>query len=138
MFVPLDLGASADIPQWTGVARGHWDGKTLVVETTNFLRETNFARGRTDADLRLTERFTGLSADTLMYEATIDDPTDWSQTWTYQVPMSLSDQPLFDYACHEGNYGPYNVLVGARAEEAATPGRGGAWARSTKRLRRSP
>ena len=117
--VPLDGRAHTDLPQWTGDARGHWEGDTLVVETSRFLRETSFSSGRTDANLRLVERFTRVSADTLMYEATIDDPTVWSRPWTYQVPMQWNDQPLFEYACHEGNYGLYNILAGARAEEAA-------------------
>ena len=117
--VPLDGRAHTDLPQWTGDARGHWEGDTLVVETSRFMRETSFSSGRTDANLRLVERFTRVSADTLMYEATIDDPTVWSRPWTYQVPMQWNDQPLFEYACHEGNYGLYNILAGARAEEAA-------------------
>ena len=117
--VPLDGRAHTDVPQWTGDSRGHWEGDTLVVETSRFLRETSFSSGRTDANLRLVERFTRVSADTLMYEATIDDPTVWSRPWTYQVPMQWNAQPLFEYACHEGNYGLYNILAGARAEEAA-------------------
>ena len=117
--VPLDGRAHTDLPQWTGDSRGHWEGDTLVVETSRFLRETSFSSGRTDGNLRLVERFTRVSADTLMYEATIDDPTVWSRPWTYQVPMQWNDQPLFEYACHEGNYGLYNILAGARAEEAA-------------------
>ena len=104
----------------------NWEGDTLVVETTNFLRQTSLVSGQTDARLRLIERFTRMSPQTLMYEATIDDPTVWSRPWTYQVPMQLNDQPLYEYACHEGNYGLYNILAGARAEEAAakaaTPG----------------
>ena len=117
--VPLDGRAHTDLPQWTGDSRGHWEGDTLVVETSRFMRETSFSSGRTDANLRLVERFTRVSADTLMYEATIDDPTVWTRPWTYQVPMQWNDQPLFEYACHEGNYGLYNILAGARAEEAA-------------------
>ena len=117
--VPLDGRAHTDLPQWTGDSRGHWEGDTLVVETSRFQRETSFSSGRTDANLRLVERFTRVSADTLMYEATIDDPTVWTRPWTYQVPMQWNDQPLFEYACHEGNYGLYNILAGARAEEAA-------------------
>ena len=116
--IPLDGRPNSGIPQWTGESRGHWDGDTLVVETTSFLRETSFAQGQTDAHLKLTERFTRLSHQTLMYEATIDDPTVWVTPWTYEIPMQWNEQPLYEYACHEGNYGLYNILAGARAEEA--------------------
>ena len=117
--VPLDGSARPGLPQWSGESRGYWDGDTLVVETVNFHRETSFAQGRTDRHLRLVERFTRVSADTLVYEATIDDPTVWTTAWKYEVPMQRNDQPLYEYACHEGNYGLYNILAGARAEEAA-------------------
>ncbi len=117
--IPLDGRPGSGIPQWTGESRGHWDGDTLVVETTSFLRETSFAQGQTDAHLRLTERFTRVSPDTLMYEATVDNPTVWVRPWTYEIPMKWNEQPLYEYACHEGNYGLYNILAGARAEEAA-------------------
>ena len=107
------------IRQWMGDSRGYWDGNTLVVETTNFLRETSFRNGATDANLHLTERFTRVSPSTLMYEVTVNDPTAWTQPWTYQVPMQKSEQPLYEYACHEGNYGLYNILAGARQKEEA-------------------
>ena len=117
-FVPLDGREHVDLPQWTGDSRGRWEGDTLVVETVSFLRETSFSSGRTDANLHLTERFTRVEPGVLMYEATIDDPTVWTRPWTYQVPMTFNDQPLYEYACHEGNYGLENILAGARAEEA--------------------
>ena len=117
--VPLDGRPEIDLPQWQGDSRGHWEGDTLVVETANFLRETSFRSGSTDANLRLTERFTRVSPGILNYEATIDDPTVWSRPWTYEVPMVLNDQPMYEYACHEGNYGLYNILAGARVQEAA-------------------
>ena len=118
-IIPLDGRANVDLPQWTGESRGRWDGDTLVVETTNFLRETSFASGQTDAHLRLTERFTRVSPQTLMYEVTVDDPTVWTRSWTYEIPMQWNDQQLYEYACHEGNYGLYNILAGAQAEEVA-------------------
>ena len=120
-IIPLDSRGhlDQDIRQWTGDSHGHWDGDTLVIQTTNFLRETGFRSGSTDANLRLTERFTRVSPQTLMYEATIDDPTVWSSLWAYQIPMQKSDQPLYEYACHEGNYGLYNMLAGAREAEMA-------------------
>ena len=117
--VPLDGRDRPGIRQWTGESRGHWDGDTLVVETVDFHRETSFSQGRTDQHLTLTERFTRVSRDTLMYTATIEDPTVWTTAWTYEIPMQFNDQPLYEYACHEGNYGLYNILAGARAEEAA-------------------
>ena len=116
--VPLDGREHVDLPQWTGDSRGRWEGDTLVVETVSFLRETSFSSGRTDANLHLTERFTRVEPGVLLYEATIDNPSVWTRPWTYQVPMTFNDQPLYEYACHEGNYGLYNILAGARAEEA--------------------
>ena len=113
--VPLDgRGHLADsVRQWTGDSRGRWDGDTLVVETTNFLRETNFQRGATTPHLTLIERFTRVDADTLRYDVTVDDPTVWTRPWTYSVPMQQNPDPLYEYACHEGNYGLYNILAGA-------------------------
>ena len=122
-FVPLDGRPHVDLPQWTGDSRGHWDGDTLVIETSNFLRETSFAQGRTGSSLELVERLTRVSEDTLLYEATINDPTVWTNPWTYEVPMVLNDQPLYEYACHEGNYGLENILAGARVQEAEAEGR---------------
>ena len=120
-IIPIDglQHLSDDIRQWMGDSRGHWEGDTLVVETTNFLRETSFRGGVTTAGLRLVERFTRASNDTLMYEVTIEDSNAWAHPWTYAIPMRRNDQPLFEYACHEGNYGLYNILAGARMKEAA-------------------
>ena len=118
-IVPLDGRTHVDLQQWTGDSRGHWEGDTLVVETTNFLRETSFMRGGASKHLHLVERFTRVSGDTLVYEAAVDDPTTWTSLWTYEVPMTRSPDPLYEYACHEGNYGLYNILAGARVEEAA-------------------
>lgn len=107
------------VRQWMGDSRGRWDGDTLVVETTNFLRETSFRDGLTTAGLHLTERFTRASEGTLLYEVTIEDPDAWAQPWTYRIPMAQSEFPIYEYACHEGNYGLYNILAGARQQEAA-------------------
>ena len=114
-IVPLDGRPHGTIPQWTGDSRGHWEGDTLVVETTNFLRETSF-NGST-ANLHLVEHFTRVDADTLLYEFTVDDPTTWTSPWTAQIPMRKTDAPMFEYACHEGNYGMFGTLSGARAVE---------------------
>jgi len=113
--------ASPGIRQWLGDSRGRWEGNTLVVTTTNFTNKTNF-RG-SDANLRLTERFTRVSADTLNYEFTVDNPTAFTRPWTAAVPMTRTEGPLFEYACHEGNYGMTNLLKGARAAEQVTEGR---------------
>ena len=106
-----------DVRQWVGDSRGHWEGKTLVVKTTNFLGQTSFQGS--SANLTLIERFTRVDADTLVYEFTAEDPDTWSQTWTAAVPMTKSEEPMFEYACHEGNYGMEGILAGARAVEAS-------------------
>ena len=103
--------------QWVGDSRGRWDGDTLVVETTNFHPEAGF-RG-TSENRTLVERFTRGDADTLLYEYTLTDPQTFQQPWTVVVPMTKSDAPIFEYACHEGNYGMTNFLAGSRAEEKA-------------------
>jgi hypothetical protein len=117
-IVPLDGRPHGSIPQWVGDARGHWEGDTLVVETVNFLRETVFNRATTTANLRLIERFARVDADTLMYEFTVEDSTVWTRPWTAQVMMLKSDERVYEYACHEGNYGLLNILAGARARES--------------------
>jgi hypothetical protein len=122
-IIPLDghPHTPANIRQWLGDSRGRWEGNTLVVTTTNFTDKTNF-RG-SDENLRLTERFTRVSADTINYEFTVDDPTAFARPWTAAVPMTRTEGPLFEYACHEGNYGMTNLLKGARAAEQGTEGR---------------
>ena len=124
--IPLDGRSHLDahVRQWMGDSRGHWDGDTLVVETTNFLRETKFRDGLSDANLHVIERFTRAAPSTLIYEVTVTDPTVWTRPWTYRIPMQGSDQPLYEYACHEGNYGLYNILAGARAQEREAAGAG--------------
>ena len=114
-IVPLDgrPHLSPDVRQWRGDSRGYWDGDTLVVETRNFLRETNFLQDQTTEHLKLTERFTRADDQTLLYRVTVDDPLTWTRPWTYEVPMQRNPHPLYEYACHEGNYGLYNILSGA-------------------------
>ncbi len=106
-----------EVRQLLGDARGHWEGNTLVVETTNFTDRTSF-RGAGE-HMHLTERFTRTGADTMMYEFTVDDPETFTRPWTARIPMTKVPGPLFEYACHEGNYGLAGSLAGARAEEAA-------------------
>ena len=105
------------IRQWIGDSRGRWEGGTLVVETTNFLRETHFEGS--SANLRLVERFTRVGPGELAYEFTASDPNTWSRPWTALIPMTKTDGRIFEYACHEGNYGMVNMLAGARAQEQA-------------------
>jgi hypothetical protein len=105
------------IRQWKGDSRGRWEGDTLVVETTNFSSRNPF-RGSSE-NLKLTERFRRLDAETLVYQFTVDDPATWEKPWTVEIPVTKSQGRLFEYACHEGNYGMAGALAGARAEEQA-------------------
>lgn len=123
-IVPMD--GRPPLPQhlrlWMGASRGRWEGDTLVVETTNFSDKTNF-RG-SGANLRLVERFTRVDANTIEYQFTVDDPTTWTRPWTVAFPMVKSEGPIYEYACHEGNYAIGNMLRGARqAEQAAAQGK---------------
>jgi hypothetical protein len=104
----------SSIRLWMGSSRGRWDGDTLVVTTTNF-RPLVFRSA--SAKLTLTEKFARVDADTLMYEFTVDDPSTWVRPWTAQFPMTRSNEPVFEYACHEGNYSLPNILKGARSAE---------------------
>jgi hypothetical protein len=106
------------VRQWMGDSRGRWDGNTLVVETTNFTDKTNF-RGSSDK-LRIVERFSRTDPNTLLYQFTIEDETTWAKPWSGELPMKKASGTLFEYACHEGNYGLTNSLAGARAEEKTT------------------
>ena len=117
--VPIDgrEGLDTELAQWSGVSRGRWEGDTLVVETTNFDVDRNW-RGAS-AGMHLEERFTRVDADTLEYEYTVTDLDTWVAPWTVNLPMVRSDLPLFEYACHEGNYSMETMLTGARADEAA-------------------
>lgn len=114
-IVPLD--ARPHLPQhmqqWMGDSRGRWEGQTLVVDTTNFRPDrTPFGASAT---AHVVERFTRVAPDTLLYEVTVEDPTTWTKPWTFRVPMAETQDPLYEYACHEGNYGLYNILAGAVA-----------------------
>jgi hypothetical protein len=121
--IPLDGRPHGKVRQWRGDSRGHWEGDTLVIDTTNFRREgtgtLSLRRlGMTvDENLHLTERFRRLDANTLLYEYTVDDPTIWTRPWTVSLTMEKSDQPIYEYACHEGNYAMSHILSGARAKE---------------------
>lgn len=101
---------------WMGDSVGHWEGDTLVVDTTNFTDKTRF-RGSTDR-LHVVERFTRVDAATLKYRFTIDDPETWDRPWTGEYTWPATDEPMYEYACHEGNYAMANILRGARLKEA--------------------
>ena len=122
-IIPLDGGPhlSDSVRLWLGDSRGHWEGDTLVVETTNFDSRTNF-RGSRDT-LHLTEHYRRVNDDTLDYRFTITDPHTFTRPWTVVRPMTRIDiaerRSIFEYACHEGNYGMVGILAGARAEERA-------------------
>ena len=126
-IIPLDgrPHVSPEVRQWLGDSRGHWEGDTLVVETTNFNDEVT-ERGLfiatvfgTGDNLRLVERFTRVNEDTIDYRFTVEDPTIFTDAWTAAIPLNRFDGTLFEYACHEGNYAMPNMLGGARAAEAA-------------------
>ena len=136
-IIPLDGREQADdkIRQWMGTSRGHWEGDTLVVETANFndkkpfpwivlppdnpfrpdvIKPTYF--GSTE-NMRVTERFTRIDDETIVYQFTVDDETMWTRPWSAELPMKKTIGPIFEHACHEGNYGLYNTMAGARLEE---------------------
>ena len=117
--VPLDGRPSlpGHVRQWSGDSRGRWEGDTLVIETSHFNDQRRW-RGTT-RNMTLVERLTRVDADTLAYEYTVDDPETWTRPWTASIPMRRSDEPLYEYACHEGNYSMPGILGGHRADEAA-------------------
>ena len=117
--VPLDgrPALSSKIGQWIGSSRGHWEGDTLVVETTNFSGQQNF-RGSTTG-LHLVERYTLVAKDRLEMRLTVSDPTTWEKPWTVLLPMVPTEGELIEYACHEGNYAMFNLLEVARDEDKA-------------------
>jgi hypothetical protein len=127
-IVPMDRRphVSTGIRGWLGDSRGRWEGNSLVVETTNFTHKVAAFSGRVGAggfelgsgeNVRLVERFTRVDANTLEYEFTVNDPTTFTRPFTGRLPMTRSDQAIYEYACHEGNYGLMNTLRGARAAE---------------------
>ena len=120
--IPLDgrPHAPQGVRAYMGDARGRWEGDTLAIDTTNFFGKFDLLGS--DAGLHLTERLTRTDADTIRYEFTADDPTAFTKPWSAAIPMRKTDEQLFKYECHEGNYTMEGVLAGARAEEAAKRG----------------
>ena len=106
----------AHVKQWMGSSVGHWEGDTLVVETTNFTDKTRF-RGSGE-NLKVTERFTRAEDGTILYRFTVEDPSTWERAWTGEYPWNPTQEEIFEYACHEGNYALETVLRGARLAEA--------------------
>jgi len=118
--IPLD--GRPHLPQgltlWSGDSRGRWEGNTLVVDTTNFSPKSNFMGS--SSTLHIVERFTRVAADMLQYDVTIDDQTTWTKPWTVSIRMKQSQDKLYEYACHEGNYVTMEGILGAaRADERA-------------------
>ena len=118
-IIPLDgrPHLPASIRTWDGDSRGQWDGKTLVVDTTNFSAKSNFMGS--SENLHLTERFTRVAADEIRYEITMNDPTVWTRPWTAMVRLRRTEEKLYENACHEGNRPLEGILAGARAQEKA-------------------
>ncbi len=112
-----------NVRQWQGDSIGHWEGDTLVVDTTNYNDDVRFASfnccGPAGAGMHMTERFRRVDENTIDFRYTVADPTTFTRPWTVAVPMTRTEEPIFEYACHEGNYAMEDILKGARAEEAA-------------------
>ena len=120
-IIPLDghPHIGDDIRQWHGDSRGRWEGDTLVVETTNFSPKSDFKGSH--ENLQLVERFTRVGPNRINYEFTAQDRTTWTSPWTAMIPLQKAEDAIFEYACHEGNYGMTNLLAGARTQEKAAP-----------------
>jgi hypothetical protein len=104
------------MPQWLGDSRGHWEGDTLVVDSQGFSPKANLMGA--SSGLHLVERFTRVADDILQYDATLSDPTTWARPWTARLLFKRTNEPLLEYACHEGNHGMAGILSGARTQEA--------------------
>ncbi len=124
-MIPLDgrPHLAEGMEQWKGNSRGRWEGDLLVVETRGFRFNdqsrfgVGYLTGLTDQNLRVVERFRRVDAGTILYQATVDDPTVYTKPWSVEISMSKRNDPIFEYACHEGNYGMFGILSGARAQE---------------------
>ena len=117
--IPLDdkPRPSSQIRSDMGVPRGHWEGNTLVVETTNFKARSAYRNANADT-LKIVERFTRTAADRIDWKVTVEDPATWSRPWTFAIPLTMNDQEaIFEYACHEGNQAIKNILSAARQAE---------------------
>jgi hypothetical protein len=99
--------------QWVGDSVGRWEGNTLIVDTVNFYNETSLAGS--SPNMHLIERFTRVAPDVLLYKYTVEDPTTWTKPWTAEIPMAKTQAEMYEYACHEGNYGMFGIMAGARS-----------------------
>ena len=120
-LIPLDgrPGLTDEIRQYVGDSRGYWEGDTLVVETENFNDDSIHNTWRsTSQNMKLEERFTRLDESTLLYQFTVNDPDTWERSWSVELPMQRNELPIYEFACHEGNYGLPNILAGNRVAEA--------------------
>lgn len=121
-IIYMDGKVPANFPKWLGTSVGHYEGDTLVVETTGFHPQEGF-RGSLrhffylSSDARVTERFTRVDENTLLYQFTVDDPQVYSRAWTGELPMNAVEDQIYEYACHEGNYALPGILAGARQQE---------------------
>ena len=111
----------AHVRRWMGDSIGRWEGDTLVIETTNFNDKTQF-RGSSE-NLKVTERISRLDGNTLLYRFTVEDPATWDRPWSGEYPWVLSNEKLYEYACHESNYSLAGILKGARVQEAEAAGK---------------
>jgi hypothetical protein len=128
-IIPLDSERHLDpaVRQWVGDSRGHWEGDTLVVETTNLNSKRNFIGGGggrsglapNNDRMRVVERFTRTAPDILLYQFTVENPAIYTHAWSGEIPMRVTNEPLYEYACHEGNYALVDILAGARHDEKA-------------------
>jgi hypothetical protein len=107
---------AANVHQWLGDSRGHWEGNTLVVDTANY--KPRAFQNISSEKLHITERFSRQDAESIRYEITVNDPDTWTKPWSMMVSLQRSAQPVYEYACHEGNIGLKGILAGARADEA--------------------
>jgi hypothetical protein len=116
-IIPLDgrSHVGQNIRQWLGDSVGHWEGNTLVVDTTNYSPKSDF-RGSHE-NLHVVERFTRVSPNRIDYEITVNDPTTWTKSWSAMIPLKLADEEIYEYACHEANEGMVGILAGARKQE---------------------
>jgi len=112
--IPVTPRPLLRIPQWQGNSTARWEGNSLVVRTIDFMEKAAFM-DIADANLRVTERFTPIDGDTLSYRVTVEDPTVWASSWTMELSMTRTDDHIYEYACHEGNYAMKNTLSAARA-----------------------
>jgi hypothetical protein len=118
-IIPIDgrPHVPKNIRQWIGNPVGHWEGDTLVVETTNYSDKTTFRFPAANETLRVIERFTRTDENSIDYKFTVDDPTTYTRQWTAVLPLAKAEGPIYEYACHEGNHGMFGILSGHRADE---------------------